>query len=182
MTAFIGIDASWTGLGLVAIRDGAHLADTLISTKKDEFPNRCARLQLLRDKVASSVASISGVSLVAIEGYSMGSTNGREMAGELGGAIRMLVWSMGLPFIEVPPTTLKAFVTGSGKGDKNRMLLEVYKRWNFDASDDNVCDAFALAKYAEAYMAGEQSAAFRKLVAKTPITHPKSIDRVLQAV
>lgn len=44
----------------------------------------------------------------------------------------------------VPPTTLKKFVTGKGNAEKSLMIREVYKRWGFDAADDNQADAVGL--------------------------------------
>ena len=68
--------------------------------------------------------------------------------GENGGVIRFLLISKypKAKFLEVPPTTLKKFVTGSGKGEKSLMLKEVYKTYNFDTNNDNIADAFALCK------------------------------------
>ena len=56
------------------------------------------------------------------------------------------------PFIIVAPTTLKKFATGSGKGDKDMMMMEVFKTYGFSAMDNNECDAYALAAVGQALL------------------------------
>ena len=46
----------------------------------------------------------------------------------------------------VAPSSLKKFVIGSGKGEKNLMLLHVFKKWGIEAVNDDEADAVALAR------------------------------------
>lgn len=50
-----------------------------------------------------------------------------------------------IPFYLVAPTTLKRFATGSGKGEKDHMLLEAYKKFGVEGIDNNEADAAFLA-------------------------------------
>ncbi len=172
---YAGIDPSWTGLAMVAIDDsGALVSRRTVETVKKAFPSQQARLWHLTEAVHEWLLDLEKHDQpirCAVEGYSMGSKNGREMAGELGGQVRLALWLRGIPFRDVPPTTLKAFVTGKGNADKEVMLREVYKRWGYDADDNNDCDAYALARYEMA--AAEPTAGFAKLLAKTPATEPQ---------
>ena len=43
-------------------------------------------------------------------------------------------------------------VTGSGTSKKEKVLLEVYKKWGFDAPTNNIADAFVLAKIGQAIL------------------------------
>jgi crossover junction endodeoxyribonuclease RuvC len=90
------------------------------------------------------------VAVVAIEGYSFGSKNGRELAGGLGELIRWTLWDGGYQQFTVPPTTLKSYVCSRGGAPKELMLREVYRKWGYEATDNNDADAFALAKLAHA--------------------------------
>ena len=45
----------------------------------------------------------------------------------------------------VAPTSLKKFITGSGKGDKSLMMMSVLRDYDFESLDDNECDAYSLA-------------------------------------
>jgi crossover junction endodeoxyribonuclease RuvC len=48
------------------------------------------------------------------------------------------------PFSGGGAPLLKKFVAGKGNVDKNVVLKEVFKRWQFDTDDDNIADAFVL--------------------------------------
>lgn len=82
--------------------------------------------------------------LVLIEGYSFAS-KGQAIIdlGELGGVIRLGMYVLHIPYLEIPPSRNKKFI-GGGTLQKNRILLEVYKRFGEDLTDDNVADATVL--------------------------------------
>lgn len=91
--------------------------------------------------------------LIVIEGYSYASTHQAHQAGELGGILRRLFHVYGVRWVDVPPPTLKKFITGKGNADKNLVLLHVYKRWGLELKNDDEADAFGLAKVG-AYLVG----------------------------
>lgn len=88
---------------------------------------------------------------VAIEGYAFGNKFSLGVLVELGTMIRYAIMSSGRWYIDPAPNTLKKFVTGSGKVEKNKMILEVYKRWGIEAANDDEVDAISLAAFALAY-------------------------------
>jgi Holliday junction resolvasome RuvABC endonuclease subunit len=70
------------------------------------------------------------------------------ISGELFGLVRMCLYDQGrLAPIQVPPTMLKKYVTGKGTGvQKNQMLLQVYKKWGIEFTDDNAADSYGIAR------------------------------------
>ena len=56
----------------------------------------------------------------------------------------------------VQPKTLKKWITGFGKGDKNMMLLKAFRKYNIEFSDDHTCDAYGLAMVGKALYDIEQ--------------------------
>lgn len=60
--------------------------------------------------------------LVVLEDYAYAARYSGHQAGELGGCIRLSLFHKGIPFVEVAPTALKKFATGSGKGSKDKVL------------------------------------------------------------
>jgi len=52
------------------------------------------------------------------------------------------------------PTELKKFITGKGNAKKQIIIQQVYKKYGIEFEDDNLADAFVLAKMAEAAHAG----------------------------
>lgn len=83
--------------------------------------------------------------LVLIEGYAFGAKGSAGISlGELGGIIRLSLYESAIPYIEIPPTQLKKFITGKGGAVKDIVLKEVFKRYGFDTDDNNVADAYSL--------------------------------------
>lgn len=168
-SVFGGLDLSYTGTGMVVL-DGARVIQKRLETQTKDWPNPVARLAYLRD---SAVSFFEGCDpeLICIEGYAHGSGHGREMAGELGGVVRVALAEAGFRFAIIPPTTLKAFATGKGTSKKEVMLLEVYKRWGFETHDHDINDAFALAQLAKSLSAprAEWTKGFSKLCGKVTL-------------
>src|SRR5262245_39708054 len=55
--------------------------------------------------------------------------------------------SIGDRLLSVHPNTVKRFV-GKGMQRKEDLMREVKRRWGFTHSDHNVCDAYAIARWA----------------------------------
>ena len=65
------------------------------------------------------------VDLLVLEGYAFQKSDaGARSIAELGGVARLLAYDLGIPYVEVPPSTLKLFATGNGgpKTTKDVML------------------------------------------------------------
>ena len=64
------------------------------------------------------------------------------------GVFSAIVYDLTSDFRVIPvwPTTIKRFVGGPKK--KLFIVREVYRRWGFSADDDNVVDAYAIARWA----------------------------------
>lgn len=65
--------------------------------------------------------------------------------------------------LQIPPTSLKKYVTGKGTGvQKNQMLLQVYKKWSVEFDDDNAADSYGIARL----VSGRADTAYEKEVVK----------------
>lgn len=143
-----GLDLSYTGTACIALAgDGTLVARKLISTSPKNFPCRPARLVAIRQQVLEFFDEHQP-SFICVENYAFGARQGREEAGELGGQARVALWENGFAYGNVAPGTLKAFVTGKGNCEKSMMLREVFRKWAYEAKDDNDADAFGLAQMA----------------------------------
>lgn len=147
----LGVDPSWTGFAMCAGSsvDGKDfdLEEQRISTEAKDWPSQYRRLDHIGEAFMNFVNNVFPA-FVAIEGYAMGSKTRPQQAGELGGHIRWLLAKADIPFIIVPPTTLKEFVLGSGKAKKELMMMRAFKRWGHEAKDNDACDAHALMRLA----------------------------------
>lgn len=78
--------------------------------------------------------------LLVVEG-SVARSHTAYISGQLHGIVKRLCIRSGMPFVFVPPATLKAYATGKGNGDKTQMALAALKRAGAEFRDDNQCDA-----------------------------------------
>lgn len=162
---YIGIDQSYSGFAITVINKDCTLYKTMVYTS----PMR--GVERLRD-----IASFMGIEVFepakniqasAIEGYAYGAQMA-HMAGELGGMVKLELRSWlhysdaAYPLI-VAPSMLKKYVTGKGTGvKKNQILLNVFKKWDVEFTDDNAADSYALARIAT----GKADTAYEKDVIK----------------
>lgn len=131
-----GIDPSFTGTG-IATPDG--------TTYCIRFPTKPARFDQQRWKryrakviTAEIYSRLWSCDLVVVEGFSYGSRQGREDLGYLGHLIRDTLDEMKTPWIEIAPTVLKKFATGSGAAKKDAMKAAAIQHLGLDhdAYDD----------------------------------------------
>lgn len=89
--------------------------------------------------------------VIAVEGYSLGTFGGGILSkirlGEIGGVLRLRWFEQGIPYVEIPPTSLKRFATGNGNADKDRML-EAAKQLGATPRNHDEADAFHLRRMA----------------------------------
>lgn len=146
----LGVDQSYTNFGFSI--DG--------ESKKRQFPlakydNEVHRLYEIREwwEHLLDLHLNAGIDLVVMEGYANAAKHGREMSGELGGLVKLSVYTVldQVPLV-VPPNSLKKFVSGSGAAKKNTMIAHVYRQWGHMFSDDNQADAYALEQFGKAYL------------------------------
>lgn len=151
----IGIDPSWRGFALcVGSSEDGKCFEVLaqhISTVPDDYVSHFHRLDYIGQRCMEFV-EVHRPKIIAIEGYSRGSKQRREEAGELGGHIRWLLVKARIPFMDIPPTILKKFVTGKGNSPKEIMMQQTLKRWGYEASNNDICDAYGLMRLAWQYL------------------------------
>lgn len=152
----IGLDMSQEGTGVASIRRGAPTAGAHWLTRHElprlgtlKPPNLTgpARLEWLFNQIATLLEA-DKPALVAIEGYAHGAKFKAHALGEVGGMARLLLWKLGIPFVEIQPTQLKQFTTGYGGSSKPQMRKAIAAKWGIDIRDNNQVDAYALAQLA----------------------------------
>lgn len=167
-----GLDQSMTGTG-ITISDNTNYNFYIIKSEKTKG-TKCPSIDNTRRliEISSKIKNIyinSKVEYVALEGLSFGSKGRSVMTlGGLSHMIRMALIELDVPFIVVPPKTLKKYWTGSGNSNKMAMIDEaVSKGINIDITknygtkkspdikpDDNVVDSLALCSFLDDYLKG----------------------------
>ena len=137
-----GIDLSLTGTGLATFNDTGDLKS--LSTFRPK--SKCGIERL--DEIARRVSDIVYESdLVVIEGLAfMSQTPSALERTGLWYLVNHWFWQMHIECVSVAPMANKKFCTGSGKAEKQHMLMHVFKRWGIEAADDNQADAYSLGR------------------------------------
>jgi crossover junction endodeoxyribonuclease RuvC len=143
MARFVGIDPS-TKTGFVVLDEhGQVLRAKELTGVGSEDPKRMATL------IDEVMRHLQPDDVICIEGFGFASQQAIQLGG-IGWGIRMALFRRGIPYIDVPPASMKKFATGRGNAKKDEMVLPIYRKWGFEHSSDNVRDAFVLAKIAAA--------------------------------
>ena len=143
----IGLDLSLTGTGLVVLDSTGKVYEAItIKSKLQDME----RLAFIRGTIGQMLTKHEPV-MACLEGYSMGSRAGQLASiGELGGVVKLLLHRNKYRYAIAAPTQLKKFATGKGNCMKDGIMMHVYKRWGYEAKDNNIADAYVLAKIAMA--------------------------------
>jgi Holliday junction resolvasome RuvABC endonuclease subunit len=157
-----GLDTSLTSTGLVIvgtaddyprrvqlhrIESKAPITGRDQKTGKKLPPTLKQRLDRITDIEDRIVARLSGVELVTIESPSFGSVGSasRDLAG-LWWRVVGKVDQLGIPVAEVSPSGRIKYALGTGRGDKDRVLAAVIKRYpDLDVTGNDIADALVLA-------------------------------------
>lgn len=148
----VGLDLSLTHTGYAIVKDDSTVLASGVIKSKPSGDTHLAETQRIVKIAEEAVQKIDefkeegeGI-LVSIEGlaFMAQGTSLVQLAG-LNYLVRILLAEFGWPFLIVAPTSLKKFITGSGKGDKDMMMLHVFKNYGFEALDNNENDAYSLA-------------------------------------
>ena len=150
MVSILGLDLSLTSTGY----SGFGQIGTLSSKYKG-----VQRLSDLSQQIKILIKQAPKNLAVVLEGYSFASRNSQAHAiGELGGVVRLALYEIGIPFVEVPPTCRAKFATGKGNASKNEVISAISARtgiiWSGKGADDEA-DAWILEEMGR-YVAGNQ--------------------------
>ncbi len=156
--SYIGLDISLTATGVVYIKDGTS-ESKLITTTPKGFNRPEYRLDHISGSIKNFIKPHKDLQAISIEGLSYGSKGTvKDQFGYLHYDARIYcVTQLGLDPIVVPPKTLKKWTVGNGNASKEDMVAGVNERWGTQIIDDNIADAYALAKYAEEWHQREVS-------------------------
>lgn len=86
------------------------------------------------------------------ESVAHGYAGGVADAGRVQHMIELLASSLGIPFMDVNPTAMRAFMKSKSKSDTK---LNVYKKYHVEFASEDECDVFAIAMTGLALISGE---------------------------
>lgn len=144
-----GLDLSTTRTGYAAPNGTIHSIEPHKTTKdparkRNEIRNKLTRCITINPPKPE---------LAVIEGYSIASPSRWALVhrGELGGMIRDVLFELAIPWVDVPPKSLKLFACGDGAASKTEMLWKANSVIMHDGdhgqpgcANDDEADAFHL--------------------------------------
>ena len=142
----LGLDLSLTATG---VSDGWATSVIRSTGNADAtLDQRLKRIEQIATEINRSKGTLSTLSLVVVEGPSLGSRTGH--AHDRSGLWWMVVsmFSLyGFSVVEVPPASLKLFATGKGNADKGAIIEAATRRFPDveTGGHDGRCDALWLA-------------------------------------
>ena len=152
----IGLDLSLrsTGIGWTDYKTGEISTECF---RTDANVRKIVRMLRVSDAVRKAVEKYpsgtrSGVK-VFIEDYAWkGKGNVQDLA-ELGGVVKSVLWrEYRIDPIPVGPSTIKKWLTGNGRAQKDLMLLGVYKKYGMEYDNSDQADAHALTDLAWSFL------------------------------
>lgn len=161
----VGLDLSLTGTG-ICCEVGTSTIKYKWKTGDPEEP----RLAFILSEVLDACHDAD---LVGIEGLAFASNTGKsnERAG-LHFLVRMGLWQINIPFVLVPPTTVKMWATGSGRADKDEVLLSVVRNFpKIEVQNNNEADAVSIYTLVKEAV-GES-------LVSLPATHRRALDKLV---
>lgn len=147
----MGLDLSLNGTGIVITNDEGTVvhSETLLLNKNKMTPAifGMKRICYIYNKIFSLIDQHSPDAVV-IEGYSFGSMGQAVVnLGEIGGVIRHELFRRNIQYFEVPPKTLKKFITKNGNAKKEEMEKVVATEFGVTFPTSDETDAFCLCVY-----------------------------------
>lgn len=132
----MGLDLSLTSTGCCNIKGDCY-------SLKPSYKG-AERLEWFADTFDALSTAPNRPDLVVLEGYAYGRVNKAHELGELGGVVRLALWRAGIPFVVVPPSTLKKYATGKGNASKDQVLIAAVKRSGIEFNNNDEADAWWL--------------------------------------
>lgn len=107
-----------------------------------------ARLRWIQKRVIAAVGTAPAIGpqdrradLVVIEGYSHASRHQAHALGELGGVIRLTLYMLGVPYVDVAPKVRAKLATGKGNASKDDVFAAAFTRLGYRGSSKDEADA-----------------------------------------
>jgi hypothetical protein len=150
---FIGIDQSITETAITILFSPSNYKVFSIKGKvlnlrpKIEYIYREAYVLIKKSHTAYTTGMSRNNTDIycCIEGGSYGSEGRLFTLGQLSGMLISILISLDIAYREIPPATLKKFITGYGNAPKNCVMDFIKNKYDIRFTNDNKADSYVLA-------------------------------------
>jgi crossover junction endodeoxyribonuclease RuvC len=144
---FVGMDPSYNGFAIVVIDKDANIIEQKLMSSESEKEVEERIIEL--EKGFEFIPNIICLHSVFVEGPSYSSNGAFQLQmGALHFFLRIFLFKNHVHYKIIAPGSLKKFVADTGNAKKELMLLNVYKKWGVEFKDNNLADAYGLARMA----------------------------------
>jgi Holliday junction resolvasome RuvABC endonuclease subunit len=143
--AIIGIDQAYKNTAIVFMINPYDYKTYTFNGKGD---NRLAKLKNMEYSISECLRQNIGESqrkVAYIEGGAYAASGHLFSLGQLSGIIIGLLFKHKVEVEEIPPSTLKKFITGHGHASKLYVMRSIERKYQIKFKDDNEADAYVLA-------------------------------------
>ncbi len=145
---FLGLDLSLNASGVVLINEDYTIIKELVISEKYKGTDR---LFLNEKQLLDFISGYEkNIKLTCIESPAFKAEGNLVDLGKWAGCVELALYKLGIKNIWASPSQGKKYA--SGKYDKNSskavIIKNVYKNFNEDFDNDNLCDAYVLARIA----------------------------------
>jgi hypothetical protein len=151
----IGIDPSLSCTAVCfTTESGASIVPVRVGPMGQSIESRFIRYSSIIERVRQVVHECGRDSIVFLEGYAFASKTAGVVLAEFGGLLRRMLLSEIKPgnLHEIPPTSLKIFVTNHGVAKKPVMAESAFRRWGAELSGDDEVDSYCLWRFGRAFL------------------------------
>ena len=157
----VGIDVSLASTGIGVVIDSPQTGpgvkwETVPTTYRipssgqgKPVRNRVERLETIRNAIYNKIPILTHLVVIEAPGYALNEGKAHERAG-LWWMIASALVDRGHVVIELSPTALKKYITGSGKANKDAMLVAMTKLYPNLTLNNDEADALGLALFGRA--------------------------------
>ena len=148
----LGVDPSLSSTGICVMESEIGRVLSCVAIQIDKVgPERLAIFHREFRDIVQKYKEQDDISAF-VEGYAFGAKQQREALGELGGVLRLTLHDEGINMTIVQPTSLKKFATGTGKADKIKMGIYLYKEYELEYPTSDQTDAYWLSQFGRHYL------------------------------
>jgi Holliday junction resolvasome RuvABC endonuclease subunit len=155
------------GLDLSIAATGVAAGDQLF-TIRGKPADGDRRLQVIRNTV-QAICIEERIELTVVEDLPF-HAKAAGVTGMVQGAVRTILLDLDVPYVTVPPATLKIYATGKGNATKPDIRMALYQRADLDIRDDNQADAWWLRALGMDYLGCAPL--------QLPVTHRRALDKL----
>lgn len=151
---YAGFDLSLAKTGYCILQGDACLDHGRLMPNRDDL-NDMQRLAWIRDQVLGLV-DLFQPAMTYLEAYAFSQAARAHQLGELGGVVRLALAERYPGRAAIAPIGVnKKHVSGKGNSPKELLIMHVFKKWGFEAVDNNEADGYALARLAQSVARGK---------------------------